>query len=146
MQENLSDFTVEKTSASSVNGPPTCSHLSVDLTVGESLLGHTCGTDVRCAHAVLVCMSESSSLSCRAANRMLSSALPAGRPALSITAKYQRLLSEALEDLGRPNHSPDLNPCGAIKLKQLGVMETSTLFSWCVTDSLMLIGLAHEVM
>lgn len=77
---------------------------------------------------------------------MLSSALPAGRPALSITAKYQRLLSEALEDLGRPNHSPDLNPCGAIKLKQLGVMEASTLSSWCVTRLLMLIGLAHEVM
>lgn len=77
---------------------------------------------------------------------MLSSALPAGRPALSITAKYQRLLLEALEHLGRPNQRPDLNPCSAIKLKQLGVMEASTLFSWCVSGLLVLIGVAHEVM
>lgn len=96
-------------------------------------------------HTVHICMSESISLGCRVANRMLSSVLPAGRHALSITAKYRRLLSEGLEDLGCPNQSPDLNPRSAIKLKQFRVMKAPELFSCCVTRLLMLIWVAREV-
>lgn len=99
-----------------------------------------------CTHIVHICVSESSSLGCRVANRMLSSVLPAGGHALSITAKYRHLLSEGLEELGCPNQSPDLNPCRAIKLKQFRVMEASKLFSCCVTGLLMLIWVVHEVM
>lgn len=76
---------------------------------------------------------------------MLSSVLPAGRHALSITAEYRRLPSEGFEDLGCPNQSPDLSPCGAIELNKFRVMEASKLCT-CVAGMLMLIWVAYEVM
>lgn len=107
--------------------PTSAAYVLIWLFMNHSSAMHVENKSDACTHIVHICVSESSSLGCRVANRMLSSVFPAGGHALSITAKYRHLLSEGLEDLGCPNQSPDLNPCRAIKLKQFRVMEASKL-------------------
>lgn len=142
---------VEKPSTSSVDVQPTLSHMSAASVLIWLFMNHSSDTHVEnrsdaCTHNGHICMSETSSLGFRVANRLLSSVLPAGCHAPSITAKYQRLLSEGLEDPGCPNQSPDLNPCSGIKLKRFRVMKASKPFSCCVTGLLMLIWVTPQVM